>query len=58
MSKYKENDVERLKLFLIDLENLIDEYHPNIYMLDSIFKNVKAIEDDVHKEIRSFLEDK
>jgi hypothetical protein len=58
MSKYKENDVERLKLFLIDLENLIDEYHPNIYMLDSIFKNVKAIEDDIHKEIRSFLEDK
>jgi hypothetical protein len=58
MSKYKENDVERLKLFLIDLENLIDEYHPNIYMLDSIFKNVKAIEDDIQKEIRSFLEDK
>jgi hypothetical protein len=58
MSKYKENDVERLKLFLIDLENLIDEYHPNIYMLDSIFKNVEAIENDIHKEIRSFLEDK
>jgi Holliday junction resolvasome RuvABC endonuclease subunit len=54
MTKFAENDPERLKEFLLKLDELIEEYHPNIYLLDGVFIGVRKIEvavlDELNKE--------
>jgi len=56
MTKFAENDPERLKEFLSKLDELIEEYHPNIYLLDGVFRGVRTIEvavlDELNKEIK------
>ena len=56
MTKFAENAPERLKEFLSKLDELIEEYHPNIYLLDGVFRGVRTIEiavlDELNKEIK------
>jgi len=44
MSEFEENHPQQLKEFLYKLNKLVDEYHPNIYLLDDVFKGVEIIE--------------
>jgi hypothetical protein len=44
MSEFKENNPKQLKEFLTKLNELVDEYHPNIYTIDGVFRGVMDIE--------------
>jgi hypothetical protein len=43
-----------LKAFLKQLNELVDEFHPNIYLIDGVFKGIQtiaiAISDELNKE--------
>jgi hypothetical protein len=43
-NEFKENHSAQLKEFLKRLNELVDEFHPNIYLLDNVFKGVMKIE--------------
>jgi hypothetical protein len=43
MTEFEENQPEQLKEFLEKLNRLVDEFHPNIYLLDGVFKGVNII---------------
>lgn len=51
MTKFKENNPAKLKEFLHQLTLLIDEYHPNIYLIDGVFKGVEQIEKSVREKL-------
>jgi Holliday junction resolvasome RuvABC endonuclease subunit len=54
MKEFEANNPEQLKLFLKQLNELVDEFHPNIYLIDSVFKGIQTIEiaisDELNKE--------
>ena len=54
MTEFEENNPEQLKAFLERLNRLVDEFHPNIYLLDGVFRGVRTIEvavlDELNKE--------
>ena len=51
MNQFEENHPEQLKLFLNRLNDLIDEFHPNIYLLDGVFEGVSKIEVTIKDEL-------
>ena len=51
MTEFEENNPKRLKEFLERLNRLVDEFHPNIYLLDEVFKGVRQIEVAVLDEL-------
>jgi hypothetical protein len=51
MTQFEENHPEQLKLFLEQLNRLVDEFHPNIYLLDGVFKGIQTIEIAVLDEL-------
>lgn len=51
MTQFNENNSERLKQFLKEFNDLIDEFHPNIYLLDGVFEGVEKIEETVKRKI-------
>jgi hypothetical protein len=53
MSEFEENHPEQLKLFLRKLNDLVDEFHPNIYLLNGVFKGVREIEVAISDELNS-----
>ena len=54
MTEFKENNPEQLKEFLNRLNDLMDEFHPNIYLLNNVFRGFHIIEiailDELNKE--------
>ena len=44
MTPFEENNPEQLRKFLSEFRMLIDNYHPNIYTMDDLFKGVDIIE--------------
>ena len=48
---FEANDPERLKQFLKQFNELIDEFHPNIYLLDGVFEGVEKIEETIKKKL-------
>ena len=54
MTKFEENNPEQLKEFLKQLNELVDEFHPNIYTLNGVFKGIQTIEiailDELNKD--------
>ena len=44
MTEFEANNPEQLKLFLTKLNELVDDFHPNIYLLNGVFKGVQTIE--------------
>jgi hypothetical protein len=46
-----ENNPKQLKEFLEKLNCLVDEFHPNIYLLDDVFKGIQIIEISVLDEL-------
>ena len=51
MTEFEENNPEQLKLFLTKLNELVDEFHPNIYLLKGVFKGVQTIEIAILNEL-------
>jgi len=51
MTKFEENNPEQLKAFLDKLDELVDEFHPNIYLLDGVFKGIQNIQIAVLDEL-------
>jgi len=51
MKEFEENNPEQLKLFLKQLNNLVDEFHPNIYLIDGVFKGIQTIEIAILNEL-------
>ena len=51
MKKFEENNPERLKEFLKRLNELVDEFHPNIYLLDKVSRGVMEIEIGISDEL-------
>ena len=54
MTEFEENNPEQLKLFLTKLNELVDEFHPNIYLLNGVFRGFQTIEiailDELNKD--------
>ena len=54
MTEFEKNNPEQLKLFLTKLNVLVDEFHPNIYLLNGVFKGFQTIEiailDELNKD--------
>jgi len=51
MSKFEENKPEQLREFLRRLNELVDDFHPNIYLLDDVFKGIRIIEIAISDEL-------
>jgi hypothetical protein len=51
MTKFKENNPERLREFLRQLVDLVDEFHPNIYTIDKVFDGLDLIEKGISEEL-------
>lgn len=54
MSKFEENNPERLKKFLAQLDELVDEFHPNLYLIDGVFVGVNTIIDAVREQLGDY----
>ena len=51
MTEFEENNPDQLKLFLTKLNELVDEFHPNIYTLNGVFKGIQTIETAISDEL-------
>ena len=51
MSEFEENNPEQLREFLKQLRKLVDEFHPNIYLLDKVFVGLDKIEIAISDEL-------
>ena len=51
MTKFEENNPERLREFLRQLVDLVDEFHPNIYTIDKVFDGLDLIEKGISEEL-------
>ncbi len=51
MSEFEENNPEQLREFLKRLNELVDEFHPNIYLLDKVFVGLGKIEVAISDEL-------
>ena len=51
MKEFEANNPEQLKLFLAMLNNLVDEFHPNIYTLSGVFQGIQTIEIAILNEL-------
>ena len=52
MNKFAENNPKRLKEFIVQLDELIDEFHSNIYLLDGVYDGVNMIIDAVQEKLK------
>lgn len=50
MSKFTESHPEKLNEFIKQLNLLVDEFHPNIYLLNGVFEGLDRIEQAVNEE--------
>jgi hypothetical protein len=51
MTEFEKNKPEQLKLFLAKLDELVDEFHPNIYTLSGVFQGIQTIEIAILNEL-------
>jgi len=51
MTKFEFNNPTRLKEFLKQLNELVDEFHPNIYTLSGVFQGIQTIEIAILNEL-------
>jgi Holliday junction resolvasome RuvABC endonuclease subunit len=52
MTEFEKNQPEQLKLFLAKLNELVDEFYPNIYLMDEVFLAVNTINIVIEDELR------
>ncbi len=51
MKEFEENNPEQLKLFLTKLNELVDDFHHNIYLLDGVFEGIELIDKTIKKQL-------
>lgn len=51
MTQFEENNPKELKKFISQLDDLIEEFHPNIYLIDDVFKGVEIIRNAIKEVI-------
>ena len=51
MTKFEENNPEQLEEFLLKLQYLYDEYHPNLYTMDKVYEGVQMIVSEIRKQL-------
>jgi hypothetical protein len=51
MNKFAENNPQRLKEFLKQLNYLVDEFHPNIYLIDDVAEGLEKIDKAIKKKL-------
>jgi alpha-L-fucosidase len=51
MNQFEEGNPEQLKEFLIRLNELVEEFHPNIYLNDGVFSGLEMITNSVNHQI-------
>ena len=51
MNQFEENNPERLQEFLRQLNNLVDDFHPNIYTIDKVFNGLEIIEIGIKEQL-------
>ena len=51
MTQFEENHPQQLREFLTKLNELVDDYHPNIYLIDGISKGLMTIEVAISDEL-------
>ena len=51
MTKFDFNNPTRLKEFLKKLNELVDEFHPNIYLMDDVCEALEKIDKAIKKEL-------
>ena len=44
MTEFEENHPQQMKEFLTKLNELVDDYHNDIYLINNIFKGIRIIE--------------
>jgi hypothetical protein len=50
-SEFSENNPKQLKEFLTKLNELVDDYHHNIYLLDGIWMGLDLIEKAIKRKL-------
>jgi hypothetical protein len=50
-NELSENNPKQLNEFLTKLNELVDEYHHNIYLLDGVFEGIELIDKTVKKQL-------
>ena len=51
MTKFEFNNPTRLNEFLKQLNELVDEFHPNIYLIDEVSEALEKIDEAIKKEL-------
>ena len=51
MTQFEENNPEQLRKFISELRKLVDEFHPNIYLIDDVFEGMDMIEQAINKKL-------
>jgi hypothetical protein len=51
MTQFEENNPKQLKEFIHQFRKLIDEFHPNIYLIDGVFEGVDMIEQAINEKL-------
>lgn len=52
MTEFRAKHKLYLKAFLKQLNDLVDEYHPEIYLMDEVFEGLEKIEKAIKNELR------
>jgi len=50
-NELSEHNPKQLKEFLTKLNELVDEYHHNIYLLDGVFEGIELIERTIEDKL-------
>ena len=58
MSIFEENQPEQLKEFLIRLNELVEEFHPNIYLNDGVFTGLEMITNAIQHQLKEDFEER
>jgi hypothetical protein len=51
MTQFEENNPKQLKEFIHQFRKLIDEFHPNIYLIDGVFEGADIIEQAISEKL-------
>jgi len=56
MTKFEENNPEQLKEFIKQFRMLMDEYHPNTYLIDDVWAGARTIELAIAEQLEQSCE--
>jgi Holliday junction resolvasome RuvABC endonuclease subunit len=51
MTQFEESNPKQLKEFIRQLDLLVDEFHPNIYLIEDVFEALDKIKQTINKQL-------